>query len=56
MLNSVNDKMLRSHPTGKPAGFPAQNITDTKFGYQWCITNPEVMDYIARIDEEHITR
>lgn len=33
-----------------------REITDTKFGHQWCITNPEVMDYIVKIDEEYITR
>lgn len=33
-----------------------REITNTKFGYQWCITNPAVMDYIVKTDEEHITR
>lgn len=57
---SVNDIFEAARRSNTPyediRDLMAREITDTRFGYQWCITNPDVMDYIVKVDEEHITR
>lgn len=56
-VNDIFEAARRNNtPFEEIKGQMAREITGTKFGWQWCIVNEDVLAHMTLLDKEHITR